>query len=156
MAAQPHTLTSRIDSADPPGRALQQHLPANTGAPRLAGEHLRAWLTQQDWPSEDTADLVAAVSEAVTNAVEHAYLDERPDHHVTVAAAVLRGPNSDGTRRVVISVTDRGSWRPPPARPEFRGRGLARIRALTASLELTANATGTRVKLISRPTPPNT
>jgi hypothetical protein len=48
---------------------------------------------------------------------------------------------------VVISVIDTGRWRPPPADPGTRGRGLSMITALSEHVEIHPSATtGTRMR----------
>lgn len=146
---EPRAPASPVGIAEASAAAQPRHLPATLQAPGVARAHLRGWLRAQRWPSDDVDDLVLAVSEAVSNAVEHAYPAGSQDQHVTLTITAMHGPN--GSSRVVISVTDHGSWRPPAAIPGFRGRGVAMMRALTGSFELTADAAGTRVKMISRP-----
>jgi anti-anti-sigma factor len=47
-----------------------------------------------------------------------------------------------------VTVSDSGSWRPPPADPGFRGRGLQLLRELTAGVEVDGGATGTVVRFV--------
>jgi hypothetical protein len=55
-------------------RALHLWLPIDTGSPGEARRQVRRWLTCRGWPEQETSDLLLVVSEAVSNAVEHAYL----------------------------------------------------------------------------------
>ena len=48
-------------------------LAARPESPRAARNQVRAWLDAASWPTDLIHDLVYAVNEAVTNAVEHAY-----------------------------------------------------------------------------------
>ena len=90
--------------------------------------------------SEDTAaDVALVLNEAVTNCVEHAYRD-RPGELVWRLARVEGG----GVR---IRVQDFGTWRPPPADPGYRGRGLAVIHTLAEHVELDATDGGTTLTI---------
>jgi hypothetical protein len=53
---------------------------ADMSAPRRVREALREWLAELGWATHDTTALLVAVSEAVTNSVEHALRGSRPDH----------------------------------------------------------------------------
>lgn len=128
--------------------ALRYELAVDLRTPALARRLLREWLASQRWPPDEADDLVLAVSEAVTNAVEHAY---PPGNRgiVRLEAAEIAGP--DGASHVVASVADDGRWRPPPDDPGNRGRGLAMMRAASHAVELNCTSTGTRVTMTSRP-----
>src|SRR5204862_1111138 len=78
-------------------------------------DDLRAWLTGNAVVGHDRDALVFAASEAVTNAIEHAYRD--------VAAGLVWVSATMGSDGVVLRVTDHGSWR-TPGEVEDRGRGL--------------------------------
>jgi serine/threonine-protein kinase RsbW len=78
-------------------------------------DDLRAWLTGNAVVGHDRDALVFAASEAVTNAIEHAYRD--------VAAGLVWVSATMGSDGVVLRVTDHGRWR-PPGELEDRGRGL--------------------------------
>lgn len=86
-------------------------------------------------------DLQLAVGEAVTNAVEHAYTGGPEPGADAVALSLELRP--DGS--VAVRVADHGLWRPPPADPGFRGRGLALIRELAVDVEVLAADDGTEV-----------
>jgi len=120
--------------------------PAVTSLLRRA---FRRWLA--GWPEEEADDLVMALNEAVANVVDHAYLEADPGRYrkVRVLAEQVRSP--DGERRVRIEVTDSGRWRPIPANPGHRGRGLAMMRACTEALDIEPTGAGTRVSMLSRP-----
>lgn len=132
------------------GDAVRQVLAADEVAPSTVRRRFRRWLAALGWPEVDAEDLLLAVSEAVSNASDHAYAEqERGD--VVVEARCVRGSN--GSRRVVITVSDHGTWRPPPARHENRRRGVPLMRACTDSVDISGSAAGTRVRMISRPVP---
>lgn len=134
-------------------RALRLHLPVHAGSPGEARRQLRAWLIRRHWPCDEATDIVLAVNEAVTNAVEHAYSTPGPPNElghpgVELCVADLHGANR--MRQALITVTDRGRWQRPSRTPGHRGRGLDLMRVLTDSLELTTGVAGTSVKMISR------
>lgn len=138
-------------------RALHLHLPVHPSTPGSARRQLRQWLQVLGWPGEEAEDLVLAVNEAVSNAVEHAYSSSvltrdhrRPEVELHVTDTVELDDAQHDSRRVTMTVTDGGHWRPRSVSPGFRGRGLQMMRALTESVEVTATGTGTRVKMISR------
>jgi anti-sigma regulatory factor (Ser/Thr protein kinase) len=128
---------------------LHQRLPVDPRTPALARRLLRQWLDSGNWPANASDDLVLAVNEAITNAVEHAF---PPDHRgggIDLDAQAVTGADRAG--RVVVTVIDDGRWRPPPTDAGFRGRGLDMIRALVESLAVSPSASGTRVTMTSRP-----
>jgi anti-sigma regulatory factor (Ser/Thr protein kinase) len=76
------------------------------------------------------------VSEACTNAVEHAYGPRRGRFRVRAERV------GDS---VEVTVTDRGRWRPP--RGSGRGRGLKIMEAAMDALTLSTDADGTELKM---------
>jgi anti-sigma regulatory factor (Ser/Thr protein kinase) len=135
-------------------RPLRLHLPAHPGTPGDVRRQLRPWLETLGWPREQAEDLLLAVDEAVSNAVEHAYPAPasaltHPDER-GVELCVSDTTATDDTHRAIVTVTDRGQWKPRAVSPSSRGRGLQMMRALTEYLDVTATGSGTRVKMISR------
>jgi anti-sigma regulatory factor (Ser/Thr protein kinase) len=60
------------------------------------------------WPQFEADDFVLAVNEAVTNVIEHAYPAARSG---AVGLHASCGPGSaPATRRVIVSITDQGTW----------------------------------------------
>jgi anti-anti-sigma factor len=57
---------------------------------------------------------------------------------------------------VLVRVGDSGAWRPPPADPGYRGRGLQIIRAVAVDVELTHGPQGTRIAFVVPPPPTGT
>lgn len=106
------------------------------------------WLGAAGWPGFAADELVVAVSEAVTNSVEHAYR-ERPVGRVAVEVTVRV---AGGFRQVDLVVTDFGRWWPGDPDP-LRGNGLALIRALTADSAVETDERGTRVAMTGAPQP---
>jgi len=132
---------------------LSRRFPVNLGTPAAARREPRRWLAQRRWPPAQAEELLLAVEEAITNAVEHAYPD-------AVAGPTVRPRVDERTdrtgRRAVITVRDRRRWRRPPTDPGHRGRGLAMIRALTDAMTITPTPRGTEVCMVSHPVGPAT
>jgi anti-sigma regulatory factor (Ser/Thr protein kinase) len=103
------------------------------------------------WPEQARGDLILAVSEAVSNAAEHAYPPGRVGG-VRVEAALAVGPGE--VQRVIVTVVDHGRWREPPGESPFRRRGMQIMRAVTDEFRLDVAPNGTRVTLVSPPVCP--
>ena len=133
---------------------LEVRVRADDRAPARVRAALNRWFAARNWPDDDAEDLVFAVSEAVSNAAEHAYQAgesvQRPEPLVVVVVAELI--DSDG-RRAKAVVNDFGGWRSEPCGDGTRGRGLAMIRMLMESCVVDRNRAGTSVTMISRPVP---
>jgi anti-sigma regulatory factor (Ser/Thr protein kinase) len=100
---------------------------------------LGAWMRAAAIPEDLIADIVLAVNEACANSIEHAYRGHEPGK-VRVEA------ENDGAR-VHMRIVDTGSWKPAPADPGSRGRGLLLIRAVSDWLELDCTPSGTTVDM---------
>jgi serine/threonine-protein kinase RsbW len=98
---------------------------------------LESWASATGLSASAVADLVLSGYEALANAAEHAY----PAGHGPVDLVAARTTDS----RVLVVVSDRGRWRPPPADPGFRGRGLLMIHALAHRVEVRQSPQGTTV-----------
>jgi len=128
---------------------LSLSLPAVPESIRHARLSLGEWLAMLRVQPLDEMALQHAVTELVTNAVEHAY-PTRPGHQagtVEVSASLSR----DG--RVEVAVADQGQWR-PPADDSRRGRGLAMTEGFVDAMMLDRDASGTTVRVrhrVSRP-----
>src|SRR5436305_9295208 len=92
-------------------RPLRMELPADPIAISVARKQVRRWLARLSWPAGQLDDIVLAVSEAVSNAIEHAYLDQPPGV-VEVRGGIETTPG--GQRRVTVIVRDHGRWRLAP------------------------------------------
>ena len=134
--------------------ALRLVLPAGWGAPSVARTRLRDWLEAHRWPDDDVDDLVLAVSEAVTNSVEHgcgmATADVAPRSGLVELTACLKC-SARGARHVELAVRDFGEWRAPVRGPTVRGYGLVLIRAVAMAVEVHRLPDGTLVRIVSRP-----
>ncbi|MCO1654115.1 ATP-binding protein [Pseudonocardia humida] len=138
-----------VDGPVPPVELLVA-LTAEAASARVVRRRLREWLLRWGWRDDDLDDVILAVDEAVANVVDHAYLGQAVPGTVNVYAWTTTG--SQG-RLVTVSVTDQGRWRPVPADPGLRGRGLLMMSTCTASLHIEHSAGGTAVTMTSKPLP---
>ncbi|WP_053227300.1 SpoIIE family protein phosphatase [Solirubrobacter soli] len=106
---------------------------------------MRTWLAGAAVDPGDAELVVLAAGELCANSVEHAYAPDVTDAAVEVALA--REPGGVLT----LVVRDRGRWRPPPADPGFRGRGLNIVRALMHAVDVDEGADGTTVSTRYKP-----
>ncbi|MFD1517298.1 ATP-binding protein [Pseudonocardia yunnanensis] len=129
----------------PGGRRLWLRHHARAAELRTIRSRIAAWAGQQRLPEDVVIDLQLAVGEAVSNGVEHAYLDaEEPDVVPTVEVE-LEVLANEPLPVVAVMVTDHGRWRPAPDRPGYRGRGLTVIDRLSRRLQVVSSRQGTRV-----------
>jgi anti-anti-sigma factor len=131
--------------ARPRPAPLDHRFPAVSAQLAVLRRALRDWATAAALSEELAEDLQLAVGEAAANSVEHAYADRPPG-----SFTCRLGQADDGSVRV--EVRDDGSWRPIPADPGYRGRGLQLIRALGRDVTLDITGTGTSVRF-TLPTP---
>ena len=129
---------------------IHRSWPADPTQLAVIRHELASWLAPLRLTDEETADVVLAVDEAVANVVDHAYRG-RPDGG-TVNVYAWTTADSDG-RRVTVSVTDQGRWRPVPVDPGRRGRGLLMMSTCMASLHIEHSAGGTSVTMTSNALP---
>lgn len=130
-------------------------------AASLARDRVRHWLEGLDWPPAQLDELVLAVSEAVSNSVEHGYgmgpgppaLEEAWQAGTVTVEGRTVPSGADGFRCVEFTVCDDGGWREPAAE-RGRGHGLLVMRACVDDLVVDGRASGTTVVLRSRPAPP--
>jgi anti-sigma regulatory factor (Ser/Thr protein kinase) len=92
---------------------------------------------------DDRFAVITAAGEAIANAVEHAYADDRGNVSVHMRFA-------DGV--LDVSIEDEGLWRTTTACEE-RGRGFVMMRALMTEVEIDHRPRGTTVRLRLRPAP---
>ncbi|MGH2891978.1 MAG: ATP-binding SpoIIE family protein phosphatase [Solirubrobacteraceae bacterium] len=95
---------------------------------------LRRWLRHHGANDSQTLEVTLAVSEACTNAIEHAYSPAPTEF-------TLRAEANEG--RLTFVVADTRRWRAP--RGEDRGRGLTIIRAAMDDVEVTSSEIGTEI-----------
>lgn len=109
---------------------------------------LRHWLQVAAIDPDVAGDLLLAVGEAVTNAVEHAVSDATPNVDLTVTADITESV-------LTLTISDTGRWRPPPTTPSHRGRGLPLMHALADRATITPAPSGTTVVLAKDLRPPS-
>lgn len=112
------------------GRATRLDLGPLPGAPSCARAHARAVLLGWDVPGVAIGDIVLAVSELVTNAVQATWRLNR-----TVPEPVTVRMTEEG-QDVLVEVADASTDKPDPYAPEDavdRGRGLIIVAALSAA-----------------------
>ena len=108
---------------------------------------LRAWLDGVGVPFGDAQDLVLAVDEAVTNAIEHSM--DLPDR---AGGVDVEARMEEATRSVVVEIADRGTWAGPRLGTLHGGRGLMLMNALCDRVDI-EHGDGTVVRLSRRPRP---
>ena len=114
-------------------------VPASAESLASVRRALREWLRGQDLPSALQEDVVLAVGEACSNAIEHAYASSAR------AAIVIEGFRSP--EQLVLTVRDNGRWRPLVPNPA-RNRGLRLIAEVTDAFEITSPSDGgTRIEM---------
>lgn len=126
-------------------------------SPSLARGHIRRWLGDLRWPQRRIDEMVLAVSEAVSNSIEHGYgltVDHPGPSADLVEIDGRISVDGSGFSRAVVTVTDHGTWRTPDPGPSTRGRGTLLARACTDELRTEHRQDGTTVIMRSRPIPP--
>ncbi|RTL66870.1 MAG: ATP-binding protein [Pseudonocardiaceae bacterium] len=124
--------------------AVSWPVPCDPASLEPVRRNLGRWLAAAGWPSEAAADVVLAVNEAVSNAVEHGCA-QRCDG-IRLDARVSTGV---GTRRVDCTVHDCGDWDGVPQRCAARGFGLPMIRELSGDVRIEHGSAGTTIHLTS-------
>lgn len=127
------------DANRPHGRLVETFVasPAELGGLRAV---MRSWLSSQRVTEWDTNDILLAVGEAVSNAIEHAF------HGGTPGRIEIDAVRDGGF--IVIRIRDNGRWRSEPA-PGDRGRGLPLMRKVTR-VDIRTSPSGTTVTLRRR------
>ncbi len=130
----------RLDSGEV--GALDLVVPALPGSLRDIRVAMRRWLSAVGAAPRTVADLLVAVGEASTNAVEHAY---GPGGGTVKVHMELHLPD------VLATVRDTGCWRPPRCENrENRGRGTLFMRSCSDDLRIGHGPTGTNVVIRRR------
>ena len=113
--------------------------PAAPAELRALRGSLDAWLERVGADEGSRRSIVLAVSEAASNAIEHAYSSD--GRGVVVVDASI-----DGSRDVEVEVRDAGAWRQPVA-DTARGRGTPIMRASMDEVVVEHGRTGTVVRM---------
>lgn len=100
-----------------PAPELSLEVPAEVGSVLRVRRAFAQWLREIDATAIDGNDLLLAVVETITNAVEHAYPADQPG--LVQFRAAFR---DDGM--LECQVTDHGTWRAPDLAVGHRGHGL--------------------------------
>ena len=119
---------------------LQGALPAEPRQLRVMRRAVEAWAATLGLPEEVLDDLQYALGEAAANAVEHAY-GGTGEGEFHFALDHLSGPDGG----IAVQVRDFGRWRPVPADPGHRGRGMAVLRAVGTDVRVDSGDGGTTV-----------
>lgn len=114
----------------------------------LVRQRFRGWLTDLRWPGGEVDDIVLAVNEAVSNAVEHA---DPPGFAAEVRVAGRQYTEPDGGRRVVIGVSDNRRWQPERTP---NGMGLLVIHTCMDDVQLDCGLDATTLVMTSVRVPP--
>jgi anti-sigma regulatory factor (Ser/Thr protein kinase) len=114
--------------------------PADAGQLAAIRAEVHRRLAALGLPEDTEQDLVLAVNEAVTNAIEHAYRPAGAGGDVELGFWLADG-------HLHIAVVDHGTWREPPVGPRERGFGLGLMDRLVAGVAVHHDADGTRVVL---------
>lgn len=120
--------------------AFHADVPADPGQLRPLRGALRSWLDEVGLNARGAAEIVIAVGEACSNAMEHGYAFA-PERTVSVTGRVRDGV-------VEIVVADSGRWKAEGGFDDARGRGFAIMRALVDDVVVDRRATGTTVRLV--------
>jgi anti-sigma regulatory factor (Ser/Thr protein kinase) len=121
---------------------LRIRLPAIPASLAVIRAHLRSWLpTAQVTPSA-AADVLLAVGEAASNAIEHAVLGTSGDVELEVTARAT-------TTGLALTVRDNGRWHAPQTseRSARRGHGSRLMSALVDTVTITPTPQGTLVEM---------
>jgi anti-sigma regulatory factor (Ser/Thr protein kinase) len=119
---------------------LQLRLPAAPASLAVMRAHLREWLRTAAVNPAAAAELLLAVGEAASNAVEHATRDVRHDVELEVSARATE-------TGLTVTIKDNGRWRAPPNRPGTRGHGSKLMTALVDTVTITPTPDGTTVEM---------
>jgi anti-sigma regulatory factor (Ser/Thr protein kinase)/putative methionine-R-sulfoxide reductase with GAF domain len=118
---------------------LRLQLPAVPGVLANMRRGLRRWLRMHGATDSDLTEVTLAVSEACSNAIEHAY---------SPAPAMFELEGTAQGDVVTFVISDGGRWRAP--RGHDRGRGLTIIDAAMDEVEVKSDETGTSVRMQRR------
>lgn len=104
---------------------------------------LRVWLAQAGVEPDQIQYVLTAVGEAVANAIEHGYRDQRVGTVSLRATAVVDALH--------VTVVDGGTWKTPSNVPGAnRGRGITLMRGLVEDITIRSTEAGTTVHLYAR------
>ena len=132
------THVPRTDMCDP--APLRIRLPAIPASLAVIRGHLRNWLPAAA-SAAAAADVLLAIGEAASNAVEHAVRGATRDVELEITVRTT----STG---LALTVADNGRWHAPASTvPGQRGHGSRLMRALVDTVTITPTPQGTTVEL---------
>lgn len=153
-----HSIHDAEAARDTPDSGLHLVLSVEWVTPSIARDRLRHWLRAHRWAPASVDELVLAISEAVSNSIEHGYrVSPDPAEELVAHPSVIEldgkiVADNDG-RRAEFTITDSGRWMRPSRDRGSRGHGLTIIRACAEEVSIEGGETGTTVFLRSRPVP---
>ena len=129
---------ANIGGPDP----LRMRLPAIPASLAVIRAHLRTWLPTARVNPSAAADVLLAVGEAASNAVEHAIRGTTRDVELEVTARAT-------TTGLALTVKDNGRWHAPrrSERSAQRGHGNRLMSALVDTVTITPTPQGTTVEM---------
>jgi anti-sigma regulatory factor (Ser/Thr protein kinase) len=120
---------------------LNIRLPAVPASLAVIRAHLRTWLPTAAVNPSTAADVLLAVGEAASNAVEHAVEGTAGNVELEVT---VRATNAG----LALTVKDNGRWHAPrPSPPGRRGHGSRLMSALVDHVTITPTPQGTTVEM---------
>jgi anti-sigma regulatory factor (Ser/Thr protein kinase) len=134
---------------DPLGTVISMVLMSDPVALSVVRERFRRWLAGLYWPDREVDDIVMAVNEAVSNAVEQTHPAAMC---AEVRVAARQFAERDGGRRVLVAVAAGEHWSPEP--DGFEGPGLLMIHTCMDAVEITREPEGTTMLMTSVRVPP--
>lgn len=134
---------------EPLGAVISMVLMSDPVSLSVVRERFRRWLDGLWWPDREVDDIVMAVNEAVSNAVEQTH-PSAIGAEVRVAARQFA--ERDGGRRVLVAVAAGDYWSPEP--DGFEGPGLLMIHACMDAVEVCREPDGTTLLMTSARVPP--
>jgi anti-sigma regulatory factor (Ser/Thr protein kinase) len=136
-------LVTKVPGADSGGPdPLRIRLPAIPASLAVIRARLRTWLPNAQVTPSAAADVLLAVGEAASNAVEHAVRGIAGDVELEVTARAT-------TTGLALTVKDNGRWHAPrkSGRSAQRGHGSRLMSALVDTVTITPTPQGTTVEL---------
>lgn len=120
---------------------LRIRLPAIPASLAVIRAHLRRWLPTAAVNASTAAEVLLAVGEATSNAVEHAVRGAARDVVVEVTARAT-------DTGLALTIKDNGHWHSPLPSPQGqRGHGSRLMRALVDTVTITPTPQGTTVEM---------
>ncbi|OBF19168.1 ATP-binding protein [Mycobacterium kubicae] len=139
-------MTSHIDDRT---RFVRMRVAADAHSATQARVEFRSWLDRHfTLGAERFSDLLLAVSEALANAAEFAYVE-----HAQRGTMDFSADYHAESDTLIVMITDRGCWRPsvpettPDRQFQIRGRGIPLMRALADEAIIDRTPQGTHVTL---------